>query len=178
MNVTSLVKALQTKISTATQYTSVYYVSKALEKLKLGNVKSVQTYDDLLAIDAISGDLVFVEDINRMYFKSTEIGPSKWINLIDSTFIAWAWGRNNEGQLGDATTINRSSPVSIIGGINDWIQLSAGGSHSLGLCSAFTSSTRSRRARPTVGSFDVGRNNIQCYDACCTSQQRRIGSVC
>jgi alpha-tubulin suppressor-like RCC1 family protein len=45
----------------------------------------------------------------------------------------WAWGCNGYGRLGDNTTINRSSPVSVVGGFTDWCQLSAGGSRSLGV---------------------------------------------
>ena len=46
---------------------------------------------------------------------------------------AWAWGGNTFGTLGDNTTVNKSSPVSVVGGFTDWCQLSAGGSHSLGV---------------------------------------------
>jgi alpha-tubulin suppressor-like RCC1 family protein len=50
---------------------------------------------------------------------------------------AWAWGNNSGGQLGDNTTVGKSSPVSVIGGFVDWIQISAGqsagGPFSLGL---------------------------------------------
>ena len=46
---------------------------------------------------------------------------------------AWAWGSNYIGQLGDGTSTDRSSPVSVVGGFTDWTQLSAGGGHSLGL---------------------------------------------
>ena len=46
---------------------------------------------------------------------------------------AWAWGGNAAGRLGDNTTVSKSSPVSVVGGFVDWIQLSAGGTHSLGL---------------------------------------------
>jgi alpha-tubulin suppressor-like RCC1 family protein len=46
---------------------------------------------------------------------------------------AWAWGVNSSGNLGDGTTTNRSSPVSVVGGFTDWCQVSAGDSHSLGV---------------------------------------------
>lgn len=38
----------------------------------------------------------------------------------------WGWGRNVEGQLGDNTAIDRSSPVSVVGGFCDWFQVTAG----------------------------------------------------
>jgi alpha-tubulin suppressor-like RCC1 family protein len=44
---------------------------------------------------------------------------------------AWAWGCNNNGQLGTDNTTNRSSPVSVVGGFTDWCQISAGRHHSL-----------------------------------------------
>jgi len=46
---------------------------------------------------------------------------------------AWAWGSNGNGRLGDDTTTDRSSPVSVVGGFTDWCQVSAGGAHSLGV---------------------------------------------
>jgi hypothetical protein len=42
---------------------------------------------------------------------------------------AWAWGAGGNGRLGNNTTTNRSSPVSVVGGFTDWVQISAGGSH-------------------------------------------------
>ena len=39
----------------------------------------------------------------------------------------WTWGNNGSAQLGDNSTINRSSPVSVVGGFTDWCQVSAGG---------------------------------------------------
>ena len=46
---------------------------------------------------------------------------------------AWAWGCNATGQLGDNTTVDRSSPVSVVGGFTDWSRVSAGSSFSLAL---------------------------------------------
>ena len=44
----------------------------------------------------------------------------------------WAWGFNNNGQLGDLTLVNKSSPVRI--GVNtDWVSVSAGYLHSLAI---------------------------------------------
>jgi alpha-tubulin suppressor-like RCC1 family protein len=46
---------------------------------------------------------------------------------------AWAWGKNNNGQLGDNTTVSKSSPVSVVGGFTNWCQIRAGGYFSLGV---------------------------------------------
>lgn len=45
----------------------------------------------------------------------------------------WSWGKNQSGKLGDGTIFNKSSPVSVIGGIIDWCQASAGYAHSLAI---------------------------------------------
>jgi alpha-tubulin suppressor-like RCC1 family protein len=52
---------------------------------------------------------------------------------VRSSGSAWAWGNNASGQLGDTTFTNRSSPVSVVGGISDWCQVSAGACHNLGI---------------------------------------------
>jgi alpha-tubulin suppressor-like RCC1 family protein len=48
---------------------------------------------------------------------------------------AWAWGVNTCGQLGDNTTVAKSSPISIVGGLAGWCVVSAGACHSLGVIS-------------------------------------------
>jgi alpha-tubulin suppressor-like RCC1 family protein len=69
-------------------------------------------------------------------------GFTDWVQLsggrehslgLRANGIAYAWGSNSSGRLGDGTTTARSSPVSVIGGFSDWAQLSAGGYHSLGV---------------------------------------------
>lgn len=43
----------------------------------------------------------------------------------------WAWGNNENGRLGDGTTINRHSPVQI--GTSTWKDIAAGNYHSIGI---------------------------------------------
>jgi alpha-tubulin suppressor-like RCC1 family protein len=50
---------------------------------------------------------------------------------IDDENSLWAWGANTAGQLGDKTTINRSTPVQI--SKTSWNQIAVGLSHSLGI---------------------------------------------
>jgi alpha-tubulin suppressor-like RCC1 family protein len=49
---------------------------------------------------------------------------------IKTNNTLWAWGFNSSGQLGDGTTVNKSSPVQI-GALSDWSQVAAGSTHSL-----------------------------------------------
>jgi hypothetical protein len=38
----------------------------------------------------------------------------------------WVWGQGNQGQLGLGDTVSRSSPVTILGAFNDWVQAACG----------------------------------------------------
>lgn len=48
---------------------------------------------------------------------------------VKSDGTAWTWGENGDGQLGDGTDVDRSSPVAVLGTITTWCQISAGGGH-------------------------------------------------
>jgi alpha-tubulin suppressor-like RCC1 family protein len=90
-------------------------------------------------IDAALGDN---STVNRSSPVSVVGGFTDWIQLAGGSIhslglradgTAWAWGCNSFGRLGDNTTVAKSSPVSVVGGFTDWIQLSGGAVHSLGL---------------------------------------------
>jgi alpha-tubulin suppressor-like RCC1 family protein len=56
------------------------------------------------------------------------VGP--YITLaVRTNGSLWAWGENICGRLGDGTTTNKSSPISVVGGFVDWCQVSAGYIH-------------------------------------------------
>jgi alpha-tubulin suppressor-like RCC1 family protein len=50
---------------------------------------------------------------------------------IRANGTAWAWGNGVSGRLGDSNTASSTSPVSVVGGFTDWVQISAGGDHTL-----------------------------------------------
>jgi len=52
---------------------------------------------------------------------------------LRSNGTLWSWGDNISGALGDGTIINRSSPVTVVGGFTDWCQVNASGYSSIGL---------------------------------------------
>ncbi len=63
----------------------------------------------------------------------TQISASKSADFafgIRANGTLWAWGLNASSQLGDASTVNRRTPVQI-GMANNWRQVSAGGSHAV-----------------------------------------------
>jgi alpha-tubulin suppressor-like RCC1 family protein len=79
---------------------------------------------------------------NRSSPVSVVGGISTWCQIsgggyhtaaVTTSGDAWAWGYNIRGQLGDNTTTNRSSPVSVVGGISDWCQISGGRCHTVSL---------------------------------------------
>jgi alpha-tubulin suppressor-like RCC1 family protein len=78
---------------------------------------------------------------NRSSPESVVGGFTDWVQVsaggssnlaLRSNGTAWGWGGNGAGMIGDGTTTSRRSPVSVVGGFTDWVQVSAGG-HSLGV---------------------------------------------
>jgi alpha-tubulin suppressor-like RCC1 family protein len=53
--------------------------------------------------------------------------------IIDKNGRAWCWGNNNNGQLGDNSTTSRLTPVSVLGAVKTFCQISAGYTHTLAI---------------------------------------------
>ena len=69
---------------------------------------------------------------------TTIVGGTNWKQVtggfghtaaIKTDGTLWTWGYNTYGQLGDNTTINKSSPVTTIAGGTNWKQVATGGYH-------------------------------------------------
>jgi len=127
-----------------------------------GFVYSVANVASLPAAADNTGRLVFVEN-QQKYFISDGVA---WTDDLRSASIpTFVWGLNSCGQLGDGTTTNRLSPVSVVGGFTDWCQVSAGGFH-----------TAAVRTNGTLWAW--GRNNVgQLGDGTLTSSRLSPVSV-
>jgi alpha-tubulin suppressor-like RCC1 family protein len=55
---------------------------------------------------------------------------------IDKNGLAWGWGYNAYGQLGDNTTVSRCTPVSILGARKTFCKIETGITHTIGLDSS------------------------------------------
>ena len=134
----------------ASRVASIDTLSDVEEVLLLSVATSLITRDRMVTVSDLAtlqgfssdisvGSIYYVESEGAPYIKKTN---GTWVLLDPSiqplaTINGWAWGENVNGKLGDGTTIIRSSPVSIIGGFSDWIQLSCGTNGSFNLSNSF-----------------------------------------
>ena len=100
-------------------------------------VCSVATCTNLPSATDNVGRMIYAHAENRYYYAFDGF----WLNDFQSTIYnykdtVWSWGCNNPGTLGDNTSINRSSPVSVVGGNGNWCQASAGTTHSVAIGSS------------------------------------------
>lgn len=76
--------------------------------------------------------LILIASINANAQCWSKISAGDYHTLaLDVDGKLWAWGANYDGELGDGTTINRTTPEFI--NSSSWLDVSAGLSHSLGL---------------------------------------------
>ena len=133
MDKSKIILRLQQLASTSSNTYELMTLAKAAEKLRAGLVKVVSTTASLpAAATSTVGEIYLVENDDDLY---VNVG-SQWNSLNNETFnIVYAWGNNAADRLADGTITNKSSPVTIVGGILNWSQVSAGAAHSLGVTS-------------------------------------------
>ena len=73
----------------------------------------------------------------RIGFSSVTAGKDHTCAIATATGLAYCWGDNTYGQLGDSSTSARNSPVPVAGG-HTFIEISAGGNHTCGVTPALT----------------------------------------
>jgi alpha-tubulin suppressor-like RCC1 family protein len=125
MNITNLLKAVEVVANTSTSSSDILRLTRTLEQIKVGNIVVANTFVEMNSFNKQVGDVVYVDSEQRLYVREINY----WKSILDTSIQAWAWGQGTSGQLGDNTLVAKSSPVSVIGGFTDWVQISAGSSH-------------------------------------------------
>ena len=85
------------------------YDNNKIENLALGTYKVYVIAFDKAGNSRKSNEVEF--KISRQY-KEVSVGDNHSLG-IDSEGKLWAWGNNSDGQLGDGTTTNRTTPVEV-----------------------------------------------------------------
>jgi hypothetical protein len=116
MNLENFQILLQKAIDTSNNTTDFLLLSRAVQSLGVGQIREVATYSNLPAAAANEGLLVFVTADERVYWST----GATWYSLsLENEGFSWGWGSNFGGRLGDGTSTNTLSPVSVIGGFTD-----------------------------------------------------------
>ena len=120
-------------------------ISKAIKLLEVGAVINADTYAELPNPTTVAGQLYFV-NFDGLYWST----GAYWLPIVKTTAdTAWSWGYNSAGRLGDNSTTNKSSPVSVVGNFGDWCRVYAADTVGFGI--------RSDRTLWTWGSGASGR---------------------
>jgi len=131
----ALVTQIESLIDTETGLNEIALLILATRLISEDMVISVPTLADLNNANIAPGSVFYVQEKNLPYVKKSD---GTWV-IIDPSLHAvqvenlYAWGSNSTGQIGDGSTVSKSSPVSVVGGFTDWVQVSGGNYHSLGI---------------------------------------------
>ena len=124
MNVTNLIFYLRSKIGDFTLDQQM--LSKAIRLLQLGAINSVSSFSGLPNAATSRKDELYLVEFDGIYKND----GGAWVPFVQNFSPALAWGNGACGRLGDNNTIDRSSPVSVVG-FSDWCSVSAGCLHNL-----------------------------------------------
>jgi alpha-tubulin suppressor-like RCC1 family protein len=69
----------------------------------------------------------------KTFCKISAPSGGTFVVAIDKNGRAWSWGQNNVGQLGDNTIVSRRTPVSVLGAVKTFCQISTGTSHTIAI---------------------------------------------
>jgi alpha-tubulin suppressor-like RCC1 family protein len=126
MNISFFQLLLQEAIDNSNTTMDYLFLARALASLNMGQIRSVTTYANLPPAASNEGLLMWVTADERLYWST----GSDWYPIVTTQKgITWAWGSGGSGRLGNLTTDSALSPVSVVGGIRFWCQVSAGSSH-------------------------------------------------
>jgi alpha-tubulin suppressor-like RCC1 family protein len=112
-----------------TEILQLSVIDDSITKSKL----TVTTIGDLPDVVNNKGRMAYVSSQNSYYFSDGIEWLSDFSSILISASSTYAWGFNTYGRLGDNSTVDKSSPVTVVGGGISWGQVSAGDSHSLGV---------------------------------------------
>jgi hypothetical protein len=143
INKTSLLTKLTSLINDytveSTVASDILLNTLSINSLNESNIIVVDDYyglPNLSYYDSPSGMIYFIQ---KDYIFAISSG-TKWLTLDGKLIrqdinvkLAYAWGCNSFFNLGDGTNVNKSSPVSVIGGFTDWCQISAGNNSALAI---------------------------------------------
>lgn len=130
MNIAYFQILLQKAMDDATSTVNYLLLSKAVQALNVGQIRTVATFANLPSAASNEGLLVWVTADEVLYFSN----GAGWYSIATlGKGLAYGWGANECGQLGDNSITSTSSPVSVVGGFSDWCQIGAGYRHSVGL---------------------------------------------
>lgn len=73
-----------------------------------------------------------VSVVGAHVFTSIVAGTARHVIALKQDGSVWCWGANDRGEIGDGTTTNRSSPVSVVGG-HSFQKISTGYKFSIGI---------------------------------------------
>lgn len=97
----------------------------------LDNIIGMITWDPAANVGARVYSPVQIPGSWNAISAARNFGGQNYVVAINSTNKLFAWGENNFGQLGDNTTITKSSPVAI--GTSSWLKVTAGGTACMAL---------------------------------------------